>query len=333
MRLRLFAVAILVAGSLCAADPQLLSLAPPDTQAMAGVNVQQVSLSPIGQYLLAQNPQQTAAGLEKLMAATGFDPRHDLQELLIAANVPPGNKTGLILVRGTFDVPRIIEAALAAGAKVESYKGVQVIQQKGMKEQAAAFPDSTTAIIGDTPSVEAAIDRKSAPTAISSALAVAVNMASTTEDAWFVTMVPPSKFQPRPAGAGAQEPSPFAILDTVMQANGGVKLGANVVVTVNAICKSAQDAATLAETVKSLAGMLGSVGTSGDAGQAAVGEMLKNLSITSSGATATLSLSMPEQQIEQRMQMKGDPNSATGWDVRSGRYRGVSPPPKQAPQR
>ncbi len=330
MHLRLLAAAVVIAGSLSAADPQLLSLAPPDTQAMAGVNVQQVSLSPIGQYLLAQNQQQTAGGLEKLMAATGFDPRHDLQELLIAANVPPGNKTGLILVRGTFDVPRIIEAAVAEGAKVESYKGVQVIQQKGMKEQAAAFPDSTTAIIGDTPSVEAAIDRKSAPTAISSALAVAVNLASTTEDAWFVTMAPPSQFQPRPAGA--QEPSPFAILDTVMQANGGVKLGANVVVTVNAICKNAQDAATLAETVKSLTGLAGSMGTSKDSGQAAVAAVLKSLSITSSGATATLSLSIPEQQVEQMIQTKSKSSGSTGIDVRSGRYRSFSPAPKPPEQ-
>lgn len=332
MRLRLLAAAVLIAGSLCAADPQLLSLAPPDTQAMAGVNVQQAILSPIGQYLLAQSQQQ-GGGLEKLMAATGFDPRHDLQELLIAANVPPESKSGLILLRGTFDVPRIIEAALADGAKVAGYKGVQVIQQKGMTQQAAAFPDSTTAIIGDTASVQAAIDRKSAPTAISSALAVAVNTASTTEDAWFVSMVPPAQFQPRPSGPAAQGPSPFAILDTVMQANGGVKLGANVVLTVNAICKSAQDAATLAETVKSLASAVGSMGpASGDAGPAAVAAFLKNLSITSSGATATLSLSIPEQQIEQRMQMKGDPNGATGIDVRRGRYRGVSPAPKQNPQ-
>ena len=57
MRLLLFLAVPVVAGSLYAADPGLLSLAIPDSQFMAGVNVGQVMLSPLGQYGLAQTSQ------------------------------------------------------------------------------------------------------------------------------------------------------------------------------------------------------------------------------------------------------------------------------------
>src|SRR5208337_5635727 len=70
MRLRLFAAAALLSGSLFAADPGLVSLAMPDTQVMTGINVDQVRLSPLGQVLLAQTGELFAGGLEKLIETT-----------------------------------------------------------------------------------------------------------------------------------------------------------------------------------------------------------------------------------------------------------------------
>ena len=79
MRLRLItaagvlATAALTAMIMFAADPGLLSLAMPDARAMAGINVEQVRLSPFGQYLMAQIAEREA-GLQTLIDATGFDP-------------------------------------------------------------------------------------------------------------------------------------------------------------------------------------------------------------------------------------------------------------------
>ena len=57
-----FCPAAILTGSLFGADPELVGLAMPDTQVMAGVNVEQVKLSPLGQFLLAQIPQNSEGG-------------------------------------------------------------------------------------------------------------------------------------------------------------------------------------------------------------------------------------------------------------------------------
>jgi len=292
MGLRLLA-ATLLAGSLFAADPELVSLAMPGSQVMAGVNVEQVRLSPLGLYLMAQAGELSENGLQKLIDTTGFDPRRDLREILVSSNGQPGGGSGIVLARGTFDVPKILEAATADGATIETYKGVPIIQKS--KLESMAFPDSTLAIMGSDADVRAAIDRKSAPMAISSALAVEVNRLSTTEDAWFVSIAPLLQLQ----GNSAAAPGPWSIYSKVQQSSGGVKFGANVVVSLRAVSPTDQEAATLAATLKSFAStsdlFLKDLYVPG-------ASLLKNLNATAEGPVTTISLSVPEAQIEQMIQ-------------------------------
>lgn len=293
MRLHLFAAATLFVGSLFAADPGLVSLAMPDTQVMTGVNVEQVRLSPLGQVLLAQTGDLFAGGLEKLIQTTGFDPRRDLREILVSSNGQPASGSTIAMARGAFDVPKILETARADGATTDTYKGVPMILRAARGSM--AFPDSTVAIIGEAADVRAAIDRLSAPTAISSALAVQVNQLSTTEDAWFVSMAPVSQLYPQAqtAGAGA---NPFAILSKVQQASGGVKFGATAVVNLRAVSQTDQDAAALAAALKMFA-------SAGDVYvkdvYAPAASLLKSLIVTADGPVTTVSLSVPESLIEE----------------------------------
>jgi len=288
MRLLVFAAATILTGSLYAADPELVSLAPPDTKVMAGINVEQVRLSPLGQYLLAQNAQAPDIGLQKLIATSGFDPRQDLREILVSSNGQQGAaSSSLALARGTFDVPKILEAARAFGATVETYSGVSIAVSK---QVALAFPDSTLAIAGDPVAVRAAIDRKSAPTAINSALAVQVNQLSTTEDAWIVTLAMPSNLQS----------GPLAMASKVQQATSGVKLGANVVLTLRIVSETDQDASSLEAVLKALPGMAQMSAPKGELAQ--VVALLNNLNVTSDGPVTKVSLSVPETQIEQMIQ-------------------------------
>lgn len=333
MRLHLLAAATVLTGSLFAADSGLVSLAPPDSQVMAGVNVTQVMLSPLGQYLPPAG-QAPDAGLEKLMEAAGFDPRRDLREFLVAASQKRGSGSAIMLVRGTFDVPKIVEAAQAEGVTVETYNGVSIMASKQVN---AAFPDSSLAILGDADSVRAAIDRISAPVSISPALAAQVNQLSTTEDVWFVSMEPASQLQPQaPAGAGAAA-NPFAMLSNVEQISGGVKLGANVVVNLQAVSKTDQDAATLAAGLKALSGIAQVGGPKSDFAQAAA--LLQSLNVTVNGNVTKVSLSVPEAQVEQMI--KGFQANKTHREnapqhelaMRSGTVSGSLPPPGATPQR
>ena len=80
-------------GALSAADPQLLNLVMPDAKVLAGVNVEQAKGTQFGQYVLNQL-QTHDADMQQLVALTGFDPRRDVRELLVASDGVPGGKTG-----------------------------------------------------------------------------------------------------------------------------------------------------------------------------------------------------------------------------------------------
>src|SRR5689334_5863054 len=103
-----------------AVDQQLLSLVMPDAKVLAGANVEQARNSLFGQYVLT-TLQPDDKGLQDFAALTGFDPRRDVREVLVASNGVPGSKTGLALARGTFDPGRIAAAATAHGGSTDTY--------------------------------------------------------------------------------------------------------------------------------------------------------------------------------------------------------------------
>src|SRR3954471_18295531 len=121
MKAQLFSATLLAAfsGVLSAADPQLLNFVMPDAKVIAGVNVEQAKGTQFGQFVL--NQLQTQDGdLQKLVTLTGFDPRRDVRELLVASNGVQ-DKTGLALAKGQFDVPKITALAILHGVISENY--------------------------------------------------------------------------------------------------------------------------------------------------------------------------------------------------------------------
>jgi hypothetical protein len=102
-----------------AADPQLVGLMMPDAKIIAGLQVADSQSTAFGQFLLKQIPAN--AGLDNFVAATGFDPRQDLREIVAAS---AGESHWLIAGRGSFTATRIAGLAEMAGATVTRYKGV-----------------------------------------------------------------------------------------------------------------------------------------------------------------------------------------------------------------
>ena len=83
----------------------------PDAKVLAGVQVAQAKNSPFGQYVLYPHAAGRC-GLSEFLNDTGFDPRHDLTEILIASNWQ-GDQKGqwLVLARGSFN-PAMIASAV-----------------------------------------------------------------------------------------------------------------------------------------------------------------------------------------------------------------------------
>jgi hypothetical protein len=297
MKAQIFATATLFAvfsGALPAADPRLLNLVMPDATVLAGVNVDQAKASPFGQYVLTTLLQSQAQQLQQMATLTGFDPRQDLHELLLASTGAPGNKTGLALALGAFDPAKIAAAAQSAGAVVETYGGVSVIEDP-KHQNGFALLDSTLVVAGDLANVKAAIDRRSGGPTIPVALAAQVNQLSSTQDAWAISTVPPASLKPTAAAPPAGGANMQNALQMIQSASGGVKFGSVVVLTGQAQAATPQDASTLGDVVK----LFVSMAQLQAAKHPEAAGLAQSLTVTTQGSTVKITLSLPEDQLQQ----------------------------------
>ena len=285
-------------GALFAADPVLLNLVMPDATVIAGVNVQQAEGTQFGQFILNQMQTQNAE-MQKLVTLTGFDPRKDVRELLVASNGGPQSKVGLALARGAFNVSQITAAATLAGVVTETYNGVTILEDPKQKLAGIAFLDATTVIAGDVASVKGAIDRQKLAQPLPAALLVKINQWSTSEDAWALTTVPPSSLVPANAGTATQ-PNPMQnVAQNVQAAAGGVKFGTLVVFTGQATCDTAQNASTLSDMVKLLINIAQMQQKNPDPTATA---LIKSVSVSATGNLVNISASLPEDIFQQMLQ-------------------------------
>jgi hypothetical protein len=291
-------------------DPTLLALVPPDAKALAGIQVSQAQSTPIGQALVAQI--QLDANANNAMAAAGFDPRRDLREILASfgAAAADGNTQAVLIGRGSFHPDKIAAAAVAVGATLSTYRGVQLIESKpsgqgrGLGPAGAnssgmiAFLDASTMLAGDPASVKAAIDRHSAHAVFSGPLADRARLMGMSNDAWIITVAPASGASPA-AALGAQVDGPFAnILQAALQFSAGLKFSAaQVTLSAEVLTRSPQDAQSMADVLKFAVQMLRQ---NRPQGNASPGPSLADAAqISTVGSAMHVLVSVPEQQLEQ----------------------------------
>jgi hypothetical protein len=283
-----------------AADQQILTLVMPDAKVVAGVNVQQALATPFGQYvltLIAPQDQQ----IHDLAALIGFDPRQDVRELLVATAGPaaagsPGapSSIGLAFARGTFDPAKIAAAAALGGAKSETYGGFTVLEDP-KQASGIAFLNTTLAVSGDVANVKAAIDRLTTPGVLPAALLVEVNQWSNSQDAWVVDSAPLASLK-LPAGAPKLPGmAQSAALQSIQQSAMGVKFGPMVVVTAQAQADTAQDATVLAGILQLASNLAQAQATQNPQ----AGQLLKSITVTTQGNAINLTMSVPQDQIQQ----------------------------------
>ncbi len=292
------ALAAVFSGALPAADPQLLNLVMPDAKVLAGVNVDQAKATPFGQFVLTLAQPQDQK-LQQLATLTGFDPRRDVHELLLGSNGAPGSKTGLALARGAFDPAKIAAAAQLAGAGSETYGGVSIIEDPE-HQNGFAFLDSTLVVAGDLANVRAAIDRRTGGPTIPAALVAQVNQLSSTQDAWVISTVPPSTLKPPAALPPASGVNLQNALQKVESASGGVKFGSVVVLTGQAHADTPQDASSVGDVLK----LLVSIAQLQASKNPQAAALAQSLTVGTQGSTVKITLSVPEDQIQQLVKPK-----------------------------
>jgi hypothetical protein len=290
-----------------AVDPGLLRLVMPDAKVIAGLQVRETKNSLFGQYVLS-HMQVEDAGFKKFIASTGFDPRRDVTEILMASNWEQATPESrwLVAARGTFNLPQIKEAAKANGGAIADYQGVGILTYSQATSQATtpevesgiAFFDSSSAVMGDLASVKAAIQRKQSDAAPSGDLLGKARDLSAKNDFWFVTTVPISEFagaMPNPNLSGAMKGD---LLSGIHQASGGIRFGDTVTISGEAVTRSDKDAQALMDVFRFLASLI-QLNSQDNKVAGQVSTLLDTMDLKTSGNVMTMSLAIPEQQLEQ----------------------------------
>jgi hypothetical protein len=290
----------LVGASAFGADSQLLNLVMPDAKIMAGVNVTNAQISPFGQYVLSHMAANDA-GLQSLISLTGFDPRKDVTEILVASNGNTASPGGLLLAKGSFNVDQLVAAASAnKSVNVGTYGGATLITHTDPKvTEAFAFVSASVAVAGDLASVKAAIDRGSAANSVSPQLAALVQTLSTTEDAWSVSLASIGSLIPNigdnpSKAAGAQT---LQLVKNIQSSSGGVKFGSNVDIVGQAVSDTPQNATALADIIRMVSSLV-AMGAGRDPAAGAAAQLLQKLQIATDGTAVNLTASIPEADIE-----------------------------------
>lgn len=291
------------ASAFAAADPGLLRLVMPDAKVIAGLQVQQTKNSLFGQYVLS-HMQVEDAGFKKFIAATGFDPRRDVTEIVMASNWEQSTPESrwLVAARGSFNLPQITGAAKSNGGVITDFQGVGILTYsepaKPEAESGIAFFDSSSAVMGDLASVKAAIQRKQGGTAPTGDLFGKVRDLSAKNDFWFVTTVPISEFagaMPNPNLSGAMKGD---LLAAIHQASGGIRFGDTVTISGEAVTRSDKDAQALVDVFRFLAGLI-QLNSENNKVAGQVSTLLDTMDLKTNGSVMTMSLAIPEQQLEQ----------------------------------
>jgi hypothetical protein len=285
-----------------AADPQLVGLLMPDAQVVAGVNVDQAKATPFGQYVLSQ-VQTSDPKFQELISLTGFDPTRDVREVLVASNnTSKTSHTGLFLARGNFDPGKIAAAATEKGAATETYGGVTILEDP-KQTNGIAFLSASLVVAGDLASVKAAIDRQKLAAPIPANLAVLINQWSTSQDGWAISAVPLSALHPSTNAPNLPGLNGQGAFQAIQSAAGGVKFGNNIVVTGQAMADTAQNAQAMADALKLLVN-LAQMQAGNDPRVAA---LIQSLQINATGTVLNVSVSLPEDQFEQMVKAKPQP--------------------------
>jgi hypothetical protein len=294
-----------LAVGLPAADQQLVNMVMPDAKVVAGINVTSARNSPFGTFLLRQMSANNAQ-VEKFVAVSGFNPQTDLDEVLVATPETPAapgtpNVHGLVLARGTFNVEKISALVKMDGKQqIEEYNGATLISDpKNATSSAMAFIGPNIAVAGDVASVKAALDRRSQANSLDPQLSTKVNSLSTSQDAWAVSIAPLSSLNSGPAADPALKGALNGdLFKKITQSSGGIKFGEQVQLSSEMVAMDEKNATALGDVVRFLVGMATMNAGSAKGAPPAIITLLQTLSVQTQGNVVSLTVSVPEDQVE-----------------------------------
>jgi hypothetical protein len=308
----LLAAASLVASA--SVDQGLLALVPAGSKFIAGVDVDRAKSSQLWQYV-AGKAHSDNKEFTDFVQQTGFDPRRDLQQLVLAGSAPmagPGHSDAkfAVFARGNFDQLRLDASAKQKGFVAQNVEGVELFVDKSQAKggNAFAFLGNGIVVVGDPQSVKQIIsNRAGGASTLDAAIQARVTKTAAENDIWFVSFVSGSEiathFNPVPVDGAEKNQSanqgwPQAqALQSVQEASGGIQLGDMIRFTFDAVTRSAKDATSLADVVRFFASMV-QMQRQKDPRAEMAAAAFDDMQLRTDGDAVHVSLAFPEKTLE-----------------------------------
>jgi len=261
---RFFFAPVLAAFSAMAADTALLNMIMADARFVAGIDIDRAKASPLGKKFMEELDKKDS-DIGKMVAATGFDPRRDLREVVMASNDLNSKKgPGLVLMRGAFDASKIKAFINVTGTgKIENFNGIEMFSAPNQDNMSAAIVDPSLVVFGSSDTVKAAVQRKSAATAAISAEAFArIRALSQSNDIWMVSTMPIAEMtKALPSGApstgGMGGMMNGDVFKGIQQAAFGVRFMAEAIeLTAETVSQNEKDATAMADVIRFVSTMV-----------------------------------------------------------------------------
>ncbi len=265
-----------------AVDPALLRYSLPDATMLAGVRMAEVRDTPFGRFVVSEIAGE-GSELESFVKATGFDPRKQIDEAVFSS----ANGKWLVAARGAFPKTALARVAESAGAKVETFDGVEfVAASKEAKDSpigrpmAFALLSETEALAGDEESVRQALDRRKTAPGPPAAVAKSAKDAAALYPAWFAA-------REFPEASAGELPLSGAILKSVESASGGLAMGSPMTFHADLEAATPEEAGTLANVLRFVTQI---AATEGGAQNAPLVSALAAAQVSTEGRTARLAM-------------------------------------------
>ena len=255
-----------------ALDSDLVALLPADATTLVGVDVERLKRTTLYRHIEDESQKQGNNHFDEFTAATGFDPRRDVQDLLMASWTAPGmpgaDTQFVAVARGQFNVAAIGRELRAKKAKVESYRGFEVFSgpdepsKHARKKPAAApsdpgafaFLNDKTVLAGTRPAVLGAIDRKisgGASLLDNTALLGRAQTISGASQVWAISQNPGDVVARALPKDGSAESTNFArIFSSMQNSTFALDLMNGLDLKAAGICKTPEDAKTLGDAAR-----------------------------------------------------------------------------------
>jgi hypothetical protein len=305
-------------------DNVLMRLIPADSVSLFGARMDQLKGTPLYQKVVIQ---QKLDSLDEFAMTTGFDPRRDVRDLLVASSAK--TKSGVLLARGSFHISS--EAmAKANGVRKLSYRGY-TIWTNAAQDAGFCILDPSLAIAGPIASMHDALDQYKAGDA--KATAMLIGKAQTVPmqyQLWAVSLGGAdflANNMPDSGNAANFQKIFRSLENTFFEAD----LSHGLITTAQGNCRTAADAKNLADAVK---GLVGFGRLSVPDNQPELLRIWDNIQVERQDRNIKISANIPQELIDRLVQLFGPPSGAKGPNPRrwSGPASGAeSHPPESKP--